>query len=428
MPYCKNCGTKYEHRTKFCEQCGSRLNGIVSEDHIGMPSTPVNIDNNIESTSKLSNDIKSNLISMKFKFKNKKLIFIVSFMIFLLVSITIYNMFFNNKIISVPIEKLNQLKIIDYFPHEIGSSFNYLMASNINSKDVIKDVPDSDINYSHKIDIETYSDLLNGKLLKDCFYGIDQDSIKTYHSATALGISNNISIILSKKLKWERNNNTTCYITGINMSVTTKSEIFNNCIEVTVVEHSSNDIKSYFYTKEYYAPKVGLVQIKSKGMNSSNLPYTVFEELISYNIPEQSQQSNATINSSSNDNAITSSNYINKAYNFTLDIPKEWDKKYIVEDGNWATDAEKTFDFSLIVNRKNYGNIFSIIILKKGYSEDYIKNTPYQYIATNNGHVIAYSIPSEPSTDQLNNPSILNTISKMVSDDVPQIIKSIKFQ
>lgn len=439
MPYCKNCGTKYEHKTKFCEQCGFKLNDIISEDHICTPTekplTSVSINNNIENTSKLSNDIKVNSVPMKFKLKSKNLILIGSFMIFLLISITIYNMFLNNKIVGIPIEKLNQLKMIDYFPHEIGSSFKYLiLPSKTNSpvyeKDVITDIPGTDptnSTNSYKIGIETYSDLNNGKLTTDSFYEINQDIVKMYHSETPLGLSEDQKIMLSKNSKWERDKDTTCYITEINMNITTKSQTFNNCIEVTVVEHQSNDIKTYNYSKEYYSTKVGLVLEKHSSDHSSNCD-TITSELVSYNIPEQSQQNNATTYTSPNDSTTTSPTYINKTYKFTLDIPKGWDKKYIVEEGNWANDAEKTFDFSLIANGKNYGNIFSIIILKKEYDKDYVKNTAYEYITTNNGHVIAYSIPTGPTTDLVNNPTEMDILSKMINDDVPQIIKSIKFQ
>lgn len=312
---CKKCGANINETIKFCPNCGARIihdKGIAINKESNSDVT-LSFNKIVEDTNNHSNELKVKVIPKIIKFKRKVLIIIGLFTIFLLISTTIYNMiskYIANKIVSVPIEKLSQLKIIDYYPHEIGSSFNYLIGGQEKDTNVIKSVPNFNSDNSYKTSVEDYSNINNGKLIKIYFYEINNDTIKIYHSATALGgINENQEIMLSKNSKWERDQETTCHITGVNMDIVTKSANFKNCIEVTVVvtDKSNNDKN---YTKEYYAPKVGLVLTKYSSKDNSSNCDKIFSELVNYSIPESSQQSSATI-----ENNNTKLNVINNIKN-----------------------------------------------------------------------------------------------------------------
>lgn len=174
---------------------------------------------------------------------------------------------------------------------------------------------------------------------------------------------------------------------------------------------TSNNISSTNGNKEN---KNSTTQIQ-ESLNSNNSSTT----------KDTSQQSESNNSSVVND---SSNIYTNATYNFTLNMPVTWKGKYMAKEANWAPEAEKTIDFNLTINGKNYGNIFSILILKNQYNEDYVKNSPWKYITTNNGHVIAYSLAEEPSQELLNDTNASNIMKQMTNTDVPQIIKSIKFK
>jgi uncharacterized membrane protein YvbJ len=126
-----------------------------------------------------------------------------------------------------------------------------------------------------------------------------------------------------------------------------------------------------------------------------------------------------------NGNALT---YTNKEYGFTMNVPYSWKDKFVVSESNLTKEAEKTINFDLILNGKNYGNIFSVLILKPQYNKTYVDNSFWEYITSNNNHVIAYSEPSEPSQEILNNPEVLGIMQNMLNNDLPKIIKTMKFK
>ena len=126
-----------------------------------------------------------------------------------------------------------------------------------------------------------------------------------------------------------------------------------------------------------------------------------------------------------NGNTLT---YENKDYGFTMNIPYSWKDKFVVSESNLTQEAEKTINFDLILNGKNYGNIFSVLILKPQYDKTYVDKSFWEYITSNDNHVIAYSEPSEPSQEILDNPEVLGIMQNMLNNDVPKIIQTMKFK
>ena len=138
-----------------------------------------------------------------------------------------------------------------------------------------------------------------------------------------------------------------------------------------------------------------------------------------------SNANNTTNNNSSNQDYIV---YENKKYNFTLQLPKSWKGKYSVKEGDltFKPEAEAAIEFDLVVNGKNYGEIFSILILKSQYGKNYLEGSYWQYITEYNGHCYAYNTPGGPTPEVEKNKSVFKIMCDMVNKDVLNIINTMK--
>jgi len=110
---CKKCGADINETIKFCPNCGAHIihdrSIPINKESISDITLPFN-----KIVVEDSNNLKVKVIPKTIKFKRKGLIITIGFfMIFLLVGVTVYNMFFKNvanKIVNVPIKKLSQNK------------------------------------------------------------------------------------------------------------------------------------------------------------------------------------------------------------------------------------------------------------------------------------------------------------------------------
>lgn len=114
-------------------------------------------------------------------------------------------------------------------------------------------------------------------------------------------------------------------------------------------------------------------------------------------------------------------NYINDEYGFTLLLPKSWQERYEVIESSWYAGADKTIDFNCVINGVDYGNIFSLIVLDGG---DGAIGGLLTLVGSTNSKDIAISYVKETSQLALENEKVLDTLSTMINDDVPRIIKS----
>jgi hypothetical protein len=400
---CSKCGHEIKDNSKFCPNCGQKTNEC--NDH------PVDGILGGKSNKKITKNK-----SMKYR----KGYFILGIIVILIISCT-YFFTYINKNKSIDFRK--------YFPDNTKEIFTYntysdsskaLFLTYDQTMEFVKNDGNSNIYKLVKKFTIPGSNENDAKYTNYETYNVNSNNITMiYLINNCLGsVSNKPEIILSNSNKWsDRNNETSSRITGTGMKITTDAGEFKNCIEITS-ETKYTDGKT-IYRKSYYAPNTGLVLVKyPRDMNKDISGNMLTTELVNIS-PNRTKKSGVL----QNKDII----YENKEYNFSLNIPEYWKGKYSVSEGTWAGEAVKTIDFNLTVNGKNYSNIFSILILKKEYGEDYIKESPWKYIDTNNGHVFAYVICGEPNNEILKNKDLLNLLSNMINQDVPQIIKSIKF-
>lgn len=330
---------------------------------------------------------------------------------------------------------VTSINISDYFPIQADAQLTYNSCTekgevwNITNKTTssIQTKGDSKICFVVEKTATTFKDSSNINWENDITYTINQNSIIQTKSVN-IGVTDitntNPKTILLNKPEWKNkyDNKEDCKITGTNLTIATKAGEFSNCIEVTEEVDLSNEIIS---TKKYYAPKVGLVLTKLK--DKSN--FFVVEELVNIKSDTLTSNGSSQSNTSNKELLDNSTTYENKEYNFTIKIPKSWEGKYLVKEGNWAPEAEKTIDFFYIKNNKNYWSIFSIIILKPQYDEKYIKESEWKYIDTKNGKTFAYSMGEDASKELLdgNHENELNERGKMMDEDLPTIIKTLTF-
>lgn len=334
---------------------------------------------------------------------------------------------------------VSNINISDYFPIQADEQLTYnsytekgeVLEITNKTTSSIQTKGDSKICFVVEKTTTTFKDSPNINLENDITYTINQNSIIQTKSVNigGTGITNtNPKTILLNKPEWKNkyDDKEDCKITGTNLTIATKAGEFSNCIEVTEEVGISDEIIS---SKKYYAPNVGLVQTKSKNTNASN--FYVAEELVTMKSNTLNSNSSSQSNSSNKELLDNSTTYENKEYNFIINIPKSWEGKYLVKEGKWAPESEKTIDFSYIKNNKNYGSIFSIIIFNGTITKSqwdgitrYAEN--WRYIDTKNGKTFAYSMGEDASKELLdgNHENELNERGKMMDEDLLKIIET----
>jgi hypothetical protein len=133
--------------------------------------------------------------------------------------------------------------------------------------------------------------------------------------------------------------------------------------------------------------------------------------------------------------------YLNKKYNYTLQLPTWWSSHVYVNCLHRTKDAESSTNFYLKYSKKIKGKcstiIFSILVFRMPYSKwkNKYKDSPLQFLASKEGKVFAFITPSQPPEELLNKDRMaynhklveFKALVRMVNDDVPIIIKSLKF-
>lgn len=128
---------------------------------------------------------------------------------------------------------------------------------------------------------------------------------------------------------------------------------------------------------------------------------------------------------SSKNNSLT---YTNKDYDFELTLPPSWEDKFTVDKDSVASQSsEASYNFNFTVDGDTICNIFTIYV----YDENDYKEGPIErYITKKDGKVYTYGtimeMPIEFSTDPLLDNEV-EGFSKMVNEDVPELIKSFTF-
>ena len=137
--------------------------------------------------------------------------------------------------------------------------------------------------------------------------------------------------------------------------------------------------------------------------------------------------------------ATESLQYIDEEYRFTVDLPASWKGKYFVQltksdFEHFPKEPSKSIVFNMVHEGKYMGYIFSIEVLEDISVEEvnaYYENWPgfEGLIDAGNDVVLVYSRPGEMEAPLYEAPYIEvgNEFSKMVEEDMPKILKTVKF-
>ncbi|WP_042221014.1 RsiV family protein [Oceanobacillus manasiensis] len=152
------------------------------------------------------------------------------------------------------------------------------------------------------------------------------------------------------------------------------------------------------------------------------------------------KQDNKTYEFGSSVGPTTTLTYIDNDYGFSMKFPKSWKNKYkvrISEDyyEHLIKDPSKSIVFSMVEDGAFIGDLFSIEVLEdidEGGVEKYYENWPgfEGYIGAGNGIVLVYTRPGM-MPEQLYDEPYINTgnqFSRMVEEDMPDILETLKFK
>lgn len=232
-------------------------------------------------------------------------------------------------------------------------------------------------------------------------------------------------------------------------NLTIDGNVFLNCLEIkeTLVVDSPV-LSSLFFNTCFYAQDYGRVYCESKGItidkNKKEVTYYGYgpEYFIQNGKAEwtndmlniSSFQYEEVIVDSTNEPANTN-NYINSDYGFTLLTPVTWKDRYAIsEEASSISEVEKEIKLNFVDNGKTYDTLFTLYILRPGYSADYIATLDPDHMWLTyltelaNGQVVAYRLSSEPSSELLKpeNQDLLSLVSQMMNGDALDVIKSIR--
>lgn len=202
----------------------------------------------------------------------------------------------------------------------------------------------------------------------------------------------------------------------------------------SIVKELLSDTKKEVTVQENYSQdnneKVNENSTENSNDKSKNKLENTQENKSSKESQNQDKAQNKNQNKVVSNNIVskgTTSTYKNKEYGFTMNIPKAWKGTCIDIEGNWSSITEKTIDFAYISNDGvDYGNIFTIAVLKEGYTKDSLDpDEGFEYIKDIKGKTIVYMLSSEATSKASDDPAVLEEIRKMINE-VPSIINTIK--
>ncbi|MDQ0233466.1 DUF3298 and DUF4163 domain-containing protein [Metabacillus malikii] len=131
--------------------------------------------------------------------------------------------------------------------------------------------------------------------------------------------------------------------------------------------------------------------------------------------------------------------YTNKEYGFSLNLPKAWRGRYHVRveesPTSFSSDTSSpSIIFSMVEKGKYVGSLFSINVLEDVSEEEvkayYRGGSGFEdFLAADNDVVLIYSRPGQLPEQLYEEPYIElgNQFAKMVEEDIPQIIKTVRF-
>lgn len=120
--------------------------------------------------------------------------------------------------------------------------------------------------------------------------------------------------------------------------------------------------------------------------------------------------------------------YRDDLYDFSLELPKEWEGKYNVEKKPWIDGSSDSVEFNFVSGNIS-NNIFTIVIMNESIPEAEWQELFLIYIMENSGKTYSYLNIMEPTEELLKeeNKSELETVTNMV-ERVPQVIESFNIE
>lgn len=131
--------------------------------------------------------------------------------------------------------------------------------------------------------------------------------------------------------------------------------------------------------------------------------------------------------------------YADLRYGFSLRIPGWWERYLVIRRNAKFEDAAYAVSFRFKYRGKVYIDVMNVLVYRldpKRWHEAY-DDSPIVYMGHRDGLVFAYSVPSEPPEEFLNESkddydevkygTPLRLLRRMVNEDVPRIAKTLKF-
>ncbi|QMV39841.1 hypothetical protein [Cohnella cholangitidis] len=131
--------------------------------------------------------------------------------------------------------------------------------------------------------------------------------------------------------------------------------------------------------------------------------------------------------------------YRDPKFGFTLRLPQSWKTYTVVRRRTNLDDAEYGAFFLFKYQGKVYEDVLSILVFrmtKKEWLAIY-EDSPVIFLAERNGLVYAYTVPGELPSDFLDPTGNdydykkygkqIRLLTRMVNDDVPKIVKTLRF-
>ncbi len=260
------------------------------------------------------------------------------------------------------------------------------------------------------------------------------------------------NVELCREVKWEYDEEKTRYITAINKRIETPAGIFENCIEIVDVIKGPNFTG---YIKQYLAPNIGEV-LTLMSVDSMDFDIVSYE-LIEYEIinnTEVSSEDNIEKNYYNDQNkhennldnesieVINNNEMIivkDNEFNFSLNVPAHWSDKFIISKQNMSeyninlgNTYYKSLDFLYSPPNLDYQYMFSLVVyysdMLEGVVDEQANSIRESAIIINDEfYVQCFTVPEPPSEEIANNEELLSEMSRMVNEDLPKILDSMKF-
>jgi hypothetical protein len=429
--YCYKCGQEINDNLSYCQHCGEKINK-ESETNKG-----TSVENSDSRNKKVYN----------LKGIRK---FIVGVVILVMIGLG-YVIVNNNKIKPVSKHELESIDISRYFPQQIGTKKYYKIVGDTGVPLYTgkEEIIDSEMyKDGSNVIIKDYSPLLDGELLGSNLYQVNNDKIIILDSTISSGLKE--STILSKEPVREYQEKIE-YVTSIDKTIETEAGIFKNCIEITTQNITGDKGMDRLYLKSYYAPNLGKVlEIVIDNVKSDNISNTMYE-LTEYELPNNKDnytyknnedKAKEVENINKESISITNNNLEiiveDTEFDFSMKLPESWRGKYTISKESTSkynidlgNTYRKTLDFLYTPKGLEPQYMFSLVVfdtdMLEGVVEEQVKEIKEGAVIVNDEfYVECFTVP-EPTQEIANNEELLSEMMVMVNEDLPKILKTVKF-